>query len=84
MKKSTRFARIHYTIKTDCVITRNFILSLINDNSDSDSNSQNYAKIEKIENDPENHLIEVFSTEKIYRIVHNKNLKANITVHEQN
>lgn len=84
MKETTRFARVHYTIETDNVITHEFILNLIKQNSDDKSESEIYAKIANTLIEPGKQIIEVFSTEKVYRIVYNKKLIANIFIHEEN
>ena len=84
MKEPIRFARIHFTIETDSTITHEFILNLIKTNSDEKSESEKYAKIVKITNEEDKQKIEVLSTEKVYRIVHNKKLKATITINEKN
>lgn len=83
MKEPIRFARVHYTIETDNVITHEFILNLIKQNSEKKSESEIYAKIANILIEKDKQIIEVFSTEKVYRIVHNKKLKANILIHEE-
>lgn len=84
MKEPIHFARIHYFIETDNVITHEFVLNLIKTNSDNKSKSDNYAKIVKITNEENKQMIEVLSTEKVYRIVYNKKLKATITINEKN
>jgi hypothetical protein len=83
MKEPIRFARVHYTIETDNVITHEFILNLIKTNSVEKSESEKYAKIVNTVNGKDQQSIEVFSTEKVYLTVHNKKLKANIIVHEE-
>ena len=85
MKEPIRFARVHYTIETDSTFTHEFILNLIKQNSDTSPESEIYAKIANthIEGE-EKQIIEVFSTERVYRTVHNKKLKANILIHEEN
>ena len=84
MKEPIHFARIHYFIETDNLITHEFVLNLIKTNSDNKSKSDNYAKIVKITNEENKQTIEVLSTEKVYRIVYNKKLKATITINEKN
>ena len=84
MKELIHFTRIHYYIETDNVITHEFVLNLIKTNSVDDSKSDNYAKIVKITNEENKQTIEVLSTEKVYRIVYNKKLKATITINEKN
>lgn len=84
MKEPNRFARIHYFIETDSVITHEFVLNLIKTNSDNKSESDSYAKIVNITNEENKQTIEVLSTEKVYRIVYNKKLKATITINEKN
>ena len=82
MKEPIQFRRVHYTIETDNAITHEFVLNLIKTNSEELSKSKKYAKIVNISTDGDNQKIEVFSTEKVYRTVHNKKLKANILIHE--
>jgi hypothetical protein len=53
---------------------------MIKQNSETKSESDKYAKIAKIEAVENSQKIEVFSTEKIYRIIYNKNLIAKITI----
>ena len=84
MKEPIRFSRVHYTIETDNIITHEFILNLIKTNSDESSESEKYAKIVNISKEGDNQKIELFSTEKVYRTVHNKKLIANILIHEEN
>ena len=84
MKEPIRFARVHYTIETDSTFTHEFILNLIKINSDEESESEKYARIVNIIKGDDVQKIEVFSTEKVYRTVHNKKLKANILIHEEN
>ena len=84
MKEPIRFARVHYTIETDNTITHEFILNLIKTSSDEKSESEKYAKIVNITKEDDKQKIELFSTEKVYRTVHNKKLKANILIHEEN
>jgi hypothetical protein len=83
MKEPIKFVRVHYTIETDNPITHEFILNLIKINSEKKSESEKYAKIVNSVNGKEKQTIEVFSTEKVYLIVHNKKLIANIIVHEE-
>lgn len=84
MKEPIRFARVHYTIETDSTITHEFILNLIKTSSDEKSESGKYAKIVNISKEDDKQKIELFSTEKVYLTVHNKKLKANILIHEEN
>jgi hypothetical protein len=83
MKEPIRFARIHYTIKSDSIITHEFILNLIKTNSDEKPESDNFAKVKEWTSG-ETKSLEVWSTEKIYRIVYNKKLKATIIIDEKN
>ena len=61
MKEPIHFARIHYFIETDNVITHEFVLNLIKTNSDNKSKSDNYAKIVKITNEENKQMIDAQS-----------------------
>jgi len=82
MEKS-KIALVHFEIITD-EITFTYLKTLLKEFSDSKFGSPNFCKIDEVVVDETEVKLQMRSTEKIYRIIYNKKLKAKLTINEKN